>query len=55
MPYLLGIPVAVLIGFLAGLFSFKVKSRWCPTHGWTLRCPECTGTLAQTGWITKSR
>lgn len=22
-----------LLGFLAGLFSFKVKSRWCPRCG----------------------
>ena len=22
-----------LVGFLAGLFSFKVKSRWCPSCG----------------------
>lgn len=24
-----------LFGFLAGLFSFKVKSRWCPRCGAT--------------------
>ncbi|GGM46291.1 hypothetical protein GCM10011608_33820 [Micromonospora sonchi] len=24
---------AVLLGFLAGLFAFKVKSRWCPRCG----------------------
>lgn len=29
---------AVLLGYLAGLFSFKVKSRWCP------RCGELTTT-----------
>ena len=23
----------VLLGFLAGLFAFKVKSRWCPRCG----------------------
>jgi hypothetical protein len=28
-------------GFLAGLFSFRVKSRWCPEHGATLTCPYC--------------
>ncbi|MFY1637431.1 hypothetical protein ACN27F_29875 [Solwaraspora sp. WMMB335] len=27
---------AALLGFLAGLFSFRVKSRWCP------RCGELT-------------
>ncbi|WP_199714410.1 hypothetical protein [Micromonospora radicis] len=26
----------VLLGFVAGLFAFKVKSRWCP------RCGEST-------------
>lgn len=26
----------ILLGFLAGLFSFRVKSRWCP------RCGEMT-------------
>jgi hypothetical protein len=24
---------ALLVGFLAGLISFKVKSRWCPQCG----------------------
>ncbi|WP_204032870.1 hypothetical protein [Micromonospora qiuiae] len=24
---------AVMLGFLAGLFAFKVKSRWCPRCG----------------------
>jgi len=23
----------VLLGFLAGLFAFRVKSRWCPRCG----------------------
>lgn len=27
---------AALLGYLTGLFSFKVKSRWCP------RCGELT-------------
>ncbi|MBB2947415.1 hypothetical protein FB565_007183 [Actinoplanes lutulentus] len=26
---------ALLVGFLAGLISFKVKSRWCPRCGAT--------------------
>jgi hypothetical protein len=29
-----------LFGFLAGLFAFKVKSRWCP------RCGTTTSELA---------
>jgi hypothetical protein len=32
-----------LLGFLAGLFLFKVKSRWCREHGVVKRCPLCTG------------
>ena len=39
---LLALGVALLIagaivGFLAGLFSFRVKSRWCPSCGRTTR------------------
>jgi hypothetical protein len=30
-----------VLGFTAGLFSFKVKARWCPTCGSTLQCPDC--------------
>ncbi len=33
----------VLLGFLAGLFAFKVKSRWCP------RCGESTHTMPPAG------
>jgi hypothetical protein len=32
--------VAVL-AFAAGLFLFKVKSRWCGQCGATLSCPDC--------------
>lgn len=31
---------AIVIGFLAGLLSFKIKRRWCPTCGATLTCPD---------------
>lgn len=31
----------LLVGYLAGLWSFKVKSRWCP------RCGATTGELAR--------
>jgi hypothetical protein len=34
---------ALLVGFLAGVFSFRVKSRWCEQCGVTLQCPECNG------------
>ncbi len=29
------------VGFAIGLFSFRVKSGWCPDHGTTLTCSEC--------------
>jgi hypothetical protein len=28
----------VTLGFLAGLFSFRIKSRWCPNCGSTTAC-----------------
>lgn len=31
----------VLLGFLAGLFSFKVKSQWCQVHGVVKSCAIC--------------
>ena len=31
----------VLFGYLAGLLSFKVKSRWCAVCGATLTCVDC--------------
>jgi hypothetical protein len=31
--------VASLIGFLAGLLTFRAKQRWCPECGLTLTCP----------------
>jgi hypothetical protein len=34
---------ATLIGFLGGLFLFKLKQRWCPACGTTLNCPACLG------------
>lgn len=29
----IAVTCALLVGFLAGLISFKVKSRWCPHCG----------------------
>jgi hypothetical protein len=26
---------ALLVGFLSGLLSFKIKQRWCPMCGYT--------------------
>ena len=31
----------IVLGFAAGLFSFKVKLRWCRECGGLLTCPEC--------------
>lgn len=31
------------VGFAAGLFLFKVKSRWCRQCGSVLSCPSCGG------------
>lgn len=36
MGYILALAATGLLGFLAGLLSFKVKSRWCPSCGVTL-------------------
>lgn len=33
--------IGILLGFCAGLLSFKAKSRWCPRCGIPLRCPRC--------------
>ena len=42
--YLLAGGVAVAaISFMAGLFLFRIKSRWCPQCGTTLNCPSCMG------------
>jgi hypothetical protein len=30
-----------VLGFLAGLFSFKVKTQWCRDCGEQLRCVAC--------------
>jgi hypothetical protein len=30
-----------LLSYLAGVVSFRVKSRWCRECGATTRCPEC--------------
>jgi hypothetical protein len=35
---------STLLGFAAGLLSFKVKARWCPSCGLTLACPACART-----------
>jgi hypothetical protein len=32
---------ALLVGFLAGLLTFKSKQRWCERCGRTLTCASC--------------
>jgi hypothetical protein len=48
---------ALLVGFLAGLISFKVKSRWCPHCGamTTADLPAATTPPhppSTPGWVT---
>lgn len=43
MGHLVTVVVALLLGFLAGLLSFKVKSRWCASCGMVKSCPRCAG------------
>lgn len=31
----------LVLGFLAGLLSFKIKSTWCPDHGIPKTCMVC--------------
>gem|GEM_PF-1070881 len=31
----------LLLGLGVGFFTFRLKQRWCPRCGATLRCPEC--------------
>jgi hypothetical protein len=38
--------VASMLGFFAGLWSFKVKSRWCPRCG-GMTYPPSTSNTAQ--------
>lgn len=33
--------VALVVGFLIGLLTFKQKQLWCPVCGARLRCLEC--------------
>jgi hypothetical protein len=47
MAYVFALAGTSVLGFLAGLLSFKVKSRWCPTCGSTLACARCQRAAAQ--------
>jgi hypothetical protein len=41
MAQMITVVLAMLLGFLAGLLSFKVKSRWCAECGTVKSCPRC--------------
>ncbi|MGC9667485.1 hypothetical protein ACNTMW_13120 [Planosporangium sp. 12N6] len=43
MSYLVTGVLAMLLGFLAGLLSFKIKSGWCAECGMVKSCPRCAG------------
>ncbi len=43
MGFLVAVVLATLLGYLAGLLSFKVKSRWCASCGAVKSCPNCSG------------
>lgn len=36
---------ALIVGFLAGLLTFKRSEQWCPHHGITRVCPHCEHAL----------
>lgn len=35
--------VSLVLGFLAGLLTFKIKVQWCPSCGETKCCIRCEG------------
>jgi hypothetical protein len=39
--YVAAAVAVLLVGFLAGLLTFKRSLQWCPACGATLRCPDC--------------
>ncbi len=43
------IGLAVVVGFLLGHLSFRVKGRWCRRCGLGLVCPDCTGLSSRHG------
>jgi len=47
--YVMSIILAMLVGYLAGLLSFKAKSRWCTECGSIKCCPRCAGWSATAG------
>jgi hypothetical protein len=39
---LLGVPVAMTVGWAAGMWTRKRSDRWCGVCGSALNCPTCT-------------
>jgi hypothetical protein len=37
----LAVVASLVVGFLAGLLTFKRSERWCPQHGTTKVCLLC--------------
>jgi NADH pyrophosphatase NudC (nudix superfamily) len=46
----MGIVAALIVGFAAGLLTFKRSSRWCPVCGATLRCLDCAQARRSAGY-----
>lgn len=43
---LIGVIPALLVGFIAGLVTYRKSRRWCTACGATLRCPDCAERLS---------
>ena len=41
MALIISTVAAMLIGWIAGMWTRKRAEHWCPVDGATLRCPEC--------------
>jgi hypothetical protein len=53
MEVAMAVAPAVILGFLAGLLSFRIKNRWCPDCGATLACP-CVSEDREGAWTTSN-
>jgi hypothetical protein len=43
---LIGVIPALLVGFIAGLVTYRKSRRWCTACGATLHCPDCAEGLS---------
>jgi len=53
MNFFVGIILGALFGFLVGLLSFKIKSRWCTVCGSIKNCPRCTSRAASASAVLR--